>query len=135
MKVETVIFGLTSVFLFVVAIVYGVWAQEPVGIVALILSGGFCGIIASYFGFIVRRIESRPEDRGDANISEGAGELGFFSPGSYWPFGLALSAMVTAYGAAFWQWWLMAIGAISILLTTGGLLFEYYIGQYRSGHH
>lgn len=131
MKVEAIIFGLVAAFLFVTAAVYGFWSGEAVGTVALILSGGFCGIIASYFGFIVRRIEPRPEDRGDADISEGAGELGFFSPGSYWPFGIALSAAVTGIGAAYWQFWLMGIGGVLILLSAGGLVFEYFTGQYR----
>jgi Cytochrome c oxidase subunit IV len=131
MKVEAIIFGLVSAFLFVAAIVYGVWSHEAVGIVGLVLAGGFCGIIASYFGFIVRRIERRPEDRGDADISEGAGELGFFSPGSYWPFTTALAAAVTALGMAYWQYWLIAIGLVAILLSAGGLVFEYFVGQYR----
>ncbi|MGI8870815.1 MAG: cytochrome c oxidase subunit 4 [Mycobacteriales bacterium] len=131
MKTEAVIFGLVSAFLFVVAIIYGIWSGEPVGVVALVLSGGFCGIIGSYFGFIVRRIEPRPEDRDEADISEGAGELGFFSPGSYWPLGIGLSTATVAVGAAYWYYWLMLIGGVSILLSAGGLVFEYYIGQYR----
>ncbi|MGI8695180.1 MAG: cytochrome c oxidase subunit 4 [Mycobacteriales bacterium] len=132
MKTETIIFTLVSVFCFVVAIVYGVWSHEPVGTVGLVLSGGFCGIIASYFGFIVRRIDLRPEDRSDADISEGAGELGFFSPHSYWPFGMGLAAMVMAIGTAFWQGWLMFIGAVAVVSAVGGLVFEYYIGQNRA---
>ena len=48
-----------------------------------------CG---GYFWFVSRRIDLRPEDRDEAEIADGAGEIGFFSPGSYWPFGLALAA-------------------------------------------
>ena len=48
-----------------------------------------CG---GFFWFVSRRIDLRPEDRPDGEIAEGAGEIGFFSPGSYWPFGLALAA-------------------------------------------
>ena len=58
---------------------------EVIGTTALILSGGLALIIGSYFWFVSRRIDPRPEDRLDADIAEGAGELGFFSPGSYWP--------------------------------------------------
>lgn len=129
MKIEAFLFGVVSIFLFVAAVVYGWWSGEPVGTTALVLSGAFCGMIGSYFWFIARRIESRPEDRGDADIAEGAGELGFFSPYSYWPFGLGLSVFVMALGAAFWQAWLMVIGGAAIILAVGGLLFEYYIGQ------
>ena len=30
---------------------------------------------------------------------------------------------------AFWYSWLIAIGAVALLITIGGLLFEYYVGQ------
>ena len=45
-----------------------------------------------------RRIEPRPEDRPEAEIADGAGEMGFFSPGSYWPIGIALSAAIAGLG-------------------------------------
>jgi hypothetical protein len=77
MKVEARIFDIVTVFAFVVAVVYGVgthlWAHdgiEPIGLTALILTGGLSLLIGSYFRFIARRIEERPEDRIDAEISD-----------------------------------------------------------------
>jgi hypothetical protein len=70
----------------------------------------------------------RPEDNTEAEISDGAGDMGFFSPGSYWPFGMALAASVLASALAFDQWWLVVIGIALILTTVGGLVFEYHIG-------
>ena len=65
---------------------------------------------------------------------EGAGELGFYSPHSWWPLFLAASAAVTALGLVF-GWWLVGLGLIFVLLSLGGFLFEYYRGaaarQYR----
>jgi hypothetical protein len=84
--------------------------------------------MGTYFRFVSRRVRMRPEDNADAEISDGAGELGFFSPGSYWPFGMGLSAAVLGSALAFAQWWLVAVGAALILLTVGGLVFEYHIG-------
>jgi Cytochrome c oxidase subunit IV len=137
MKVEARIFlGLTAFFA-VVSIMYGIWtdraqgAVETAGLTALILSGGLTFIAGSFFWFVSRRIDPRPEDRNDAEIAEGAGELGFFSPGSYWPVGIALSATITGVGMAFFQIWLVFIGVFAILSTVGGLLFEYYIGGRR----
>ena len=78
-----------------------------------------------------RRIDPRPEDLEDAEIAEGAGELGFFSPGSYWPFWIAVSATVTGAGAAMVEVWLMIVGVLMILFTVSGLLFEYYRGGAR----
>jgi hypothetical protein len=128
-KVEALIFNLIAVFCIVAAAVYGIWSREPIGTTALVLSGGLTGLIGGFFWFVSRRIDARPEDRKDAEIAEGAGELGFFSPASYWPFAIALAAGLTGLGMAFWYYWLIAIGGVAILVTVGGLLFEYYVGQ------
>lgn len=129
MKVEALIFNLIAVFCFVCAIVYGVWAREPIGTTALTLSGGLTILIGGFFWFVSRRIDLRPEDRKDAEIADGAGELGFFSPASYWPFTLALAVGLMGLGVAFWYYWLIALAAVAVLVAVGGLLFEYYVGQ------
>jgi Cytochrome c oxidase subunit IV len=128
-KVEALIFNLIAVFCIATAIVYGVWSREPIGTTALVLSAGLTSLIGGFFWFVSRRIDPRPEDRKDAEIAEGAGELGFFSPGSYWPFGIALSVGVLGLALAFYYFWLIIIGAVAVILTVGGLLFEYYVGQ------
>ena len=140
MRIESRVFLLTAGFLFVIAIIYGFTSDqsanghgiEPVGVAGLVLSGGLTLIIGSFFSFVSRRIDARPEDRADAEIAEGAGELGFFSPGSYWPVGLAASAAVTGAGLAFAQIWLALIGLVMVLGMVAGLLFEYYVGQNSS---
>ena len=129
MKVEALIFNLITVFCIVTAIVYGVWSREPIGTTALVLSGGLCALLGGFFWFVSRRIDARPEDTKDAEIADGAGELGFFSPGSYWPFGLALSAALMGLALAFYYPWLIILAGVALLLTIGGLLFEYYVGQ------
>ncbi|WP_026421446.1 cytochrome c oxidase subunit 4 [Actinokineospora inagensis] len=126
MKVEARLFDITTGFFFLAAIVYGVWAGEPVGTVGLILTGGLSLIVGSYFHFVSRRLEQRPEDNPDAEVSDGAGELGFFSPGSYWPVGLAASAAMAGFAMAFWQIWLLVIAVVCVLFTVGGLVFEYH---------
>lgn len=137
MKIEGRIFIALTVFFFVVAALYGWWTAydstiEWVGLAALGLSGGMLGIIGTYLQFVSRRIDPRPEDRSDAEISDGAGDLGFFSPGSYWPLGIAMSGSVVAYALAFRQWWLVVTGVALILATVSGLLFEYYVGQRKN---
>lgn len=137
MKIEARIFLVVAVFCWVAAAVYGFWSNaayghvEWAGLAALILSGGLLGISGSFFWFISRRIDPRPEDRADAEIAEAAGELGFFSPGSYWPLGLGAAATLTALGFAFVQVWLVLVGVAAILFNVGGLLFEYYSGGRR----
>src|ERR1700712_3141320 len=134
MKLEARIFLWIALFCFAVAAVYAWWTHhdfnevEWTGTASLVLSGGLLGLGGSFFWFVSRRIDARPEDRNDAEIAEGAGELGFFSPGSYWPIGIAASATVTGLGFALVQLWLILIGVFMILSTVAGLLFEYYIG-------
>ncbi|MCT2584109.1 cytochrome c oxidase subunit 4 [Actinophytocola gossypii] len=126
MKVEARLFDVTTAFFFLAAIVYGFWAKEPVGLVALILTGGLSLIVGSYFHFVARRVERRPEDNPDAEISDGAGEVGFFSAGSYWPVGIAAAGGIAAIALAFWQIWLLVIGLVLVLVAVGGLVFEYH---------
>ena len=145
MKTEARMFLGVAVFLWLSAIFYGVWTGQPnsfshgrvewAGTIALILSGGLLGITGSFFWFVSRRIDPRPEDRADAEIAEGAGELGFFSPGSYWPVGLAGAATVVGIGLSFVQIWLVIVGALILLFMVGGLLFEYYIGGRQPLEH
>ena len=133
MKVEAALFNLVSALLVVFTLVYGFWAKEPIGTTALALSAMLTILVGGFFWFISRRIDARPEDRKDAEMADGAGELGFFSPSSYWPLGIALSAATTGLGLAFFYPWLIAIGLVAVLATVGGLLFEYYVGQNAHG--
>jgi hypothetical protein len=132
-KVEALIFNLITVFCLITAVVYGLWSREPIGTTALVLSGGLCGLIGGFFWFVSRRIDARPEDRKDAEMADGAGELGFFSPGSYWPFGLAFAAALMGLALAFFYTWLIVLAGAALMLTIGGLLFEYYVGQNAHG--
>jgi Cytochrome c oxidase subunit IV len=127
MKVESRIFEIVMVFFFVAAIVYAVLAREPVGIAALFLTGGLALIIGGYFRFVSRRLEERPEDNPDAEVSDGAGDVGFFSPGSYWPVTVAAAAALCGVALAFWYVWLLVIAGVLLLLAVGGLVFEYHI--------
>jgi hypothetical protein len=128
-KVEAIIFNLIAVFCVIAAVVYGVWAREPIGTTALVLSACLTGLIGGFFYFVSRRIDARPEDRKDAEMADGAGELGFFSPGSYWPLGIAASAGLMGLALAFFYVWLILVAGVALLITIGGLLFEYYVGQ------
>jgi Cytochrome c oxidase subunit IV len=128
LKTEARIFLIIALFCFVSTAVYAWWAKETVGIVGISLTGGLCMIIGTYFWFVSRRVEQRPEDNPDADISEGAGELGFFSPGSYWPFGLAAGAALGGISLAFFYPWLIVISIVVVLANVAGLVFEYHLG-------
>jgi len=126
-KTESRIFEILTIFFFVVAIIYLVIAKEPAGTAALFLTGGLSLIVGTYFRFVSRRLELRPEDNPGAEVSDGAGDVGFFSPGSYWPFGLALSVALMAISLAYMYFWAVTISGVILLISIGGLIFEYHI--------
>lgn len=127
MGVEGGMFLGLTLFFFLAAVIYAIFASDEwVGIVALTLSGGLTLIIGTFIWFTGRRLEGpRPEDR-DAEIAEGAGELGFFSPGSYWPFTIAAAAALFAGATAFLLVWLMIIAGGLVIMAVCGLMFEYH---------
>jgi hypothetical protein len=136
-KTEARLFLGLAVFFWLTAVAYGIWSKqtqqhvEVVGVAALILTGGLVGIPGGFFWFVSRRIDPRPEDRSDAEIAEAAGDIGFFSPGSYWPITLAGAATVIGLALSFSQVWLLVVGVLFLMFAIGGLLFEYYIGGRR----
>jgi hypothetical protein len=128
MRVESRIFEILTVFFFVVGTVYLILSQEPAGSAALYLTGGLALIVGTYFRFVARRLEApRPEDNPSGEVSDGAGDVGFFSPGSYWPIMLAGAVALTALSLAFMYFWAVAISLVILLICVGGLLFEYHI--------
>ena len=127
MRTESRIFEILTIFFFAVAVIYLLIAHEPAGTAALFLTGGLSLIVGTYFRFVSRRLELRPEDNPEAEVSDGAGDVGFFSPGSYWPFGLALSVALLAISMAFMYFWAITISVVILLISVGGLIFEYHI--------
>ena len=67
-------------------------------------------MVTLYLGFHAAKMEPRPEDRKDAEIADGAGELGFFPPYSWWPLWCAAALGVIVFGVAVGAWWLVIIG-------------------------
>jgi hypothetical protein len=135
-KAETWIFGITTAFFVLVTPAYWFITQSNLGegdytgTVALAMTTLLATMITLYLGFHARKMEPRPEDRSEAEIAEGAGELGFFPPYSWWPFWCALCAATAVYGIAVAAWWLFIIGAGLGFVALCGLVFEYYRGEY-----
>ena len=127
MKVESRIFEIVAGFCFLAGIVYTVLTHEAVGIAGLFLTGGLALIIGTYFRFVSRRLQPRPEDNPDAEVADGAGEIGFFSPGSYWPITLAGAAALVGLSLAFWYVWALVTAGVLLLIAVGGLVFEYHL--------
>jgi len=135
MHIEARLFEFIAAFFILTAVLYGaltaqfaIGGVEWAGTTALALTGGLALITATFFRFVARRLDTRPEDYEGAEISDGAGELGFYAPHSWWPILVALAASVAAVGIGLWLPWLMVAGVVFILASAAGLVFEYYIG-------
>ncbi|SDL83712.1 Cytochrome c oxidase subunit IV [Corynebacterium mycetoides] len=100
---------------------------EWVGSVGLVLATALAFMMAVYLDFTERRMDIVPEDWEEAEIEDGAGVLGFFSPHSIWPFAMSGSILFLGLGLAFWQLWLAAIGAVLLIWTVTQLNLQYGI--------
>jgi protein-S-isoprenylcysteine O-methyltransferase Ste14 len=129
MKFEGSLFVGCAIFFGAADIVYWYFSKDPTGTVALALAVGLAFLTGFYLLFTGRRLPERPEDNPDGEIEEGTGELGFFSPHSWWPLYVGLACALAAFGVAV-GWWLFLIGLLAIFLTTIGFVFEYYRGIY-----
>ena len=128
MKVEAWIFAICTVFFVFVAPAYWLITGDWTGTSALTMTMLLALMVTIYLGFHAKNMEPRPEDRKDAEIADGAGELGFYSPHSWWPLVVGFFAAVAFAGVAI-GWWLFIIGAAGGMLAVIGLVFEYYRGE------
>lgn len=137
MKAEAWIFGAVAIFFAIVAPLYwfatssNLSGGDWTGTTALTLTMLLSLMIAFYLGIHAQKMdEGRPEDNKQAEIVDGAGELGFFPPYSWWPLWCALTLATMVYGIALGAWWLFIIGCAVGLITLSGWVFEYYRGEH-----
>ncbi|MCW5249244.1 MULTISPECIES: cytochrome c oxidase subunit 4 [unclassified Streptomyces] len=131
MKIQGKLFLWLAVFLLIMAVVYGVWSKEPVGTTALFLAFGLAIMIGFYLAFTARRVDTGAQDRKDADVADDSGEVGFFSPHSWQPLGLAIGGALAFLSIAV-GWWIMYFALPVILTSIWGWVFEYYRGENRT---
>ncbi len=129
MKVEGWLFMGCGVFFGGADVVYWYTSKDPTGTAALAFLVGLAVLTGFYVLFTGRRLPERPEDDNVGEIAQGAGELGFFSPHSWWPLFLGLAAAVAVLGFAV-GWWLFLIGMMLTVFASIGFVFEYYRGHF-----
>ena len=130
MKVEAWIFAITTSFFVLVSPAYWFITGDWTGTSALTMTTLLAAMVTLYLGFHAAKMDPRPEDRKDAEIADGAGELGFFPPYSWWPLWCGLTLAVIVYATAMAAWWLLIIGIALGALALSGLIFEYYRGEH-----
>ncbi len=130
MRVEAWLFTTGALVFTPLAIVYGLLSGwEPVGTTAILLLGGLGGLIGVYLWVVSTRVDARPEDDPLGNVEDADGEIGVFSPWSWWPLVLGIAVAIVFLGLAI-GFWLSGIGAVLGVIGLVGLLFEFSRGQH-----
>jgi hypothetical protein len=130
MKVEGLLFAGVAIFFAGIDIVYWYTSHDPTGTTALALAVALGFLVGFYLFITGRRTGIRPEDRPNADISEAAGEVGFFSPHSWWPMFTAGAISIVAVGVVF-AWWLAIVALMCVVITALGFVLEYYRGVHQ----
>jgi len=125
MKANWKLFSLLAIFYVIMTVIYWFVGGEPVGITGMLLSACLAGMVGFYLWFTQKRIGSAiPSDNDDAEIADDAGELGFYSPHSWWPLPVALSATALSLGLVI-GWWLVLIALGALVMSIIGMVTEY----------
>jgi hypothetical protein len=117
MKVEWRLFAGGAFFFTVTASTYWFVSYEDAGTTMLGLSVAAFAFVAAWLWFQHRKTGLRPEDRGEALPSDGAGDVGYFPASSAWPVVLAAGVVVLANGLVFGP----PIAVVGLLLMVAGV--------------
>jgi hypothetical protein len=115
MRIEALVLLGVAIFFGIVGAVYWFTSYEDGGTMMLV---GTCllGLLpGSYYLWWHRRMGDRPEDRDDATIEDGAGQVATFPNSSIWPFVLGMGAFMLVLAFAFGIWF--AFPAVGLILT------------------
>lgn len=125
MKANYRLFVGLAIFYAIMTFVYYYVGGEPLGISCLLLSSLLAAMIGYYVWFTNRRIGTTlPEDNLQGEIADSAGELGFYSPHSWWPLPVALSMCALTLSLVI-GWWLTVISLGALVISIIGMVTEY----------
>lgn len=129
MKIEGLLFALGSAFYLAIAAIYWYFSRDVIGTTALALTGALAFLVAFYVLYTSKRVYPRPEDRLNGDIEEADPEYGFFSPHSWWPLAIGISAAIIGVGLIF-AVWIIVFGVFMLFMSLFGWMFEYYRGEF-----
>jgi len=133
MKASAWLFWGLAGFFLLQSVGYGLWtivaqgSLEWTGTVALAVCFVFGALLAFYLTVTRSRARDLPEDNPNAGIDEADGELGHFSPWSWWPFIVASACFLVFLGFVIGIWMVM-IGSSLLAVSLVGWVYEYYRG-------
>ena len=104
---------------------------DPTGTAALTMTYLLAALVTFYLGFHAAKMEPRPEDRKDAEIADGAGELGLLPAVQLVAAVVRARASASSSSASRWSAGgcsssASALGAVALC----GWIYEYYRGEH-----
>lgn len=125
MRIETRLCFGSGLFLGIVCTIYWFWSNEDTGTACLLFGFAAYALIGAYFFLQWRRRKGipRPEDRDDAEMADGEGEIGFFPAASIWPAAIGLGAIFLGVGLIYGVWYLV-IGFVFVFGGVAGFVVE-----------
>ncbi|MFM1958269.1 MAG: hypothetical protein RI929_632 [Actinomycetota bacterium] len=135
MRSNIVILLVMAAYFTLADIAYGIWTYieyghlEPIGTAAIGLLVILSVFIAYYLWSGMKRAGTLPEDNNFGNIEDETGEVGFFSPWSWWPLVLGGSSAIAFLSLAV-GWWLFFIAVPFAIVGIIGFVYEYSRGAH-----
>ncbi len=135
MRSNIVILLVMAAYFTLADIAYGIWTYieyghvEPIGTAAIGLLVILSVFIAYYLWSGMKRSGTLPEDNNFGNIEDETGEVGFFSPWSWWPLVLGGSSAIAFLSLAV-GWWLFFIAVPFAIVGIIGFVYEYSRGAH-----
>ena len=135
MRSNIVILLVMAAYFTVADIAYAIWTYlewghvEPIGTAAMALLVILAVFIAYYLWSGMKRSGTLPEDNQNGNIEDESGEVGFYSPWSWWPMVLGASSAV-AFTSLAVGWWLFFIAVPFAIVGIIGFVYEYSRGAH-----
>lgn len=135
MRSNIVILLVMAAYFTVADIAYSIWTYlewghvEPIGTAAMALLVILAVFIAYYLWSGMKRSGTLPEDNLNGNIEDESGEVGFYSPWSWWPMVLGASSAV-AFTSLAVGWWLFFIAVPFAIVGIIGFVYEYSRGAH-----
>jgi len=135
MRSNIVILLVMAAYFTIADIAYGVWTYlawghiEPIGTAAIGLLVILSVFIAYYLWSGMKRSGVLPEDNLVGKIEDESGEMGFFSPWSWWPLMLGASGAM-AFASLAIGWWLFFIALPIGFVAIVGFVYEYSRGAH-----
>lgn len=130
MKVAARLFLGGAAFFLLLAGVYWLLSHDEAGTTGLVLTGGLSAMVGFYLLVTARRLPDQPDDIPTAEVWDADADYGHFSPHSWAPLMVGVSAAITFAGLAFAAW-VVAAGLVLVIMSSGYWVFEYYHGPNR----